>query len=150
MPSQWQSSRTGADAWAAPAALSLDSCRAFGIEIGPLMKVTCTSAPAAAYFWVAALISIPAFRPRPLAYAPSRIRARCLAQQKVLQNETVFATRERRATDPASYLLVDGLRPGVDFDQLVERSAVRAREGNERRRPTSSHDSPPNTQFLDY
>ena len=108
--------------------------------------------PAAAYFLGSrGPISIPAFRSCPLrAYARSRVRAACLAQEKVLQNETVFATRERRATDPASYLLVDGLRPGVDFDQLVERSAVRAREGNERRRPTSSHDSPPNTQFLDY
>jgi hypothetical protein len=64
------------------------------------------------------------------------------------QNETVFATRERRATDPASYLLVDGLRPGVDFDQLVERSAVGTCEGIEGRWPAPRHDTPPKASVI--
>jgi hypothetical protein len=63
--------------------------------------------------------------------ARSRVNARCLAHQKVLQNETVFAARERCATGPASYLPVNGLRSGFDFDDVIKCLAVRAREGNE-------------------
>ena len=95
------------------------------------------------------MISIPAFRSCPLrAYARSRVRAACLAQEKVLQNKTVFAARERCAADSATHLLVDGLRSRFGFDQLVERSAIRARERTERRRPAASHGTPPNTQFF--
>ena len=78
------------------------------------------------------------------------LRARCFAQQKVLQNETAFAARERCTTDPASYPLVDGLRPGFAADYVIKRLAIRAREKAERRRPAASHGSPPNAQFLDY
>jgi hypothetical protein len=63
--------------------------------------------------------------------ARSRVNARWLAHQKVLQNETVFAARERCATGPASYLPVNGLRSGFDFDDVIKCLAVRAREGNE-------------------
>jgi hypothetical protein len=70
------------------------------------------------------LISMPALRTYPLRLA------RCLAQEKVLQNKTVFATRERCATDPASYLPVDCLRSRFGFDYVIKRSAIQ-KERNE-------------------
>jgi hypothetical protein len=62
--------------------------------------------------------------------ARSRVNAPGLTQEKILEDEVVFTTGEWRTADPASYLRVDRLRPPFDFDNLVERVAVRTIEMN--------------------
>jgi hypothetical protein len=69
------------------------------------------------------------------------------AQQKILENEIPFPPGERSAASAAHYLPVRCLRPGFYFDHLIERIAGRTREGIERRRSASSHDTLPNTQL---
>jgi len=51
-----------------------------------------------------------------------------LPQQKILQNKLPFPPSERTAADLTSYLDVGRLTPSFDFDALIKRLAVRARE----------------------
>jgi|ERR1700758_4589542 hypothetical protein len=68
-----------------------------------------------------------------------------LSQQEVLQHKLPFPRGERATADLAGYLPVGCLRPSFDFDDFIKRFAVRACEWIE---CASSHDTPPNTQFL--
>jgi hypothetical protein len=65
-----------------------------------------------------------------------------VAQHKVFEDKRAFATSERSPAGAACYLCLSRLRSRCDLDHVVERLAVRAREGNERRwrRPNASPD----------
>ena len=65
-----------------------------------------------------------------------------MAQHKVFEDKRAFATSERSPAGAACYLCLSRLRSRYDLDHVVERLAVRAREGNERRwhRPNASPD----------
>ena len=69
-----------------------------------------------------------------------------LPQQEILQHELPISGHKRTTADTAGYLLIRCLGPSLDFDQLIERIAVRASECVE---PTAiNHDKPPIAQFL--
>ena len=68
-----------------------------------------------------------------------------LSQEEILQHELPFPSCKRAAASLARYLAIVGLRPSLDFDDLIKRVAVRACEWIER---ASRHGTPPNTQFL--
>ena len=55
-----------------------------------------------------------------------------MAQHKVFEDKRAFAT-SGGAPQARLYLCLSRLRSRYDLDDLVERLAVRAREGNERR-----------------
>ena len=57
--------------------------------------------------------------------------ATSLSQQEVFKDEFALATDKRPAANTACYVLKDRLRSGFDFDDVIERLAVRAREGIE-------------------
>ena len=71
-----------------------------------------------------------------------------LPQEEVLQHELPLPPCKRSTAGSARYLAIVCLRPGFDFDHLIEGIAVRAREWIECGWPATSHDTPPNTQFL--
>jgi len=49
-----------------------------------------------------------------------------LAQQEILDDELAVAPSKRGAASATRYLAIDGLRPGFDFDDVIECIAVRA------------------------
>ena len=61
----------------------------------------------------------------PLRSPPSSASA-AIAQQKVFKDDVSLAPRKRHAACSASYVLKPALWSGFDFNQLVERLAVRA------------------------
>ena len=68
-------------------------------------------------------------------------------QQKIFEHEFVVAARKRRAAGSAGQLPIVRFRSGFDFDDVVERLAVRARERTRRRRSSRRH-TRPHTQEL--
>ena len=54
-----------------------------------------------------------------------------VAQQKVFADKPIFATGKRGATDTTRHLAKNGLRSGLDFDNMIEGFAIRTRERNE-------------------
>jgi hypothetical protein len=71
----------------------------------------------------------------------SRIKASTLPQQKIFQDVLSFTGRERCVAKAASYFVIDGLRPRLGFDDLVECPAAWTLE--ERKRAWIRHDCPP-------
>jgi hypothetical protein len=73
-----------------------------------------------------------------------------VAQQEIFNDKLAVATGERSPTGKAGYVVEGGLSSSFDFDDLIQRLAVRAREGNKRRWPAASHLRPPipSRQFL--
>jgi hypothetical protein len=63
-------------------------------------------------------------------------------QQEIFEHELVVAARKRRAAGSAAQLPIVRFRSGFDFDDVVERLAVRARERIRRRRPSRRHTRP--------
>jgi len=63
-------------------------------------------------------------------------------QQEIFEHELVVTARKRRAAGSAAQLPIVRLRSGFDFDDVVERLAVRARERIRRRRPSRRHTRP--------
>ena len=61
-----------------------------------------------------------------------------LAQQEILDDELALAPSKRGAASATRYLAIDGLRPGFDFDDVIECIAVRAIE----RLPPGRHETP--------
>lgn len=64
-------------------------------------------------------------------------RARSLPQEEILEHELAFPSGKRAAASTARYPAIIRLRSGFDFDDLIERIAVRAREWIERRWPAA-------------
>jgi hypothetical protein len=73
-------------------------------------------------------------------------RPDAFSQEEVFENKVSFPRHQRAAAGAARYLAIVRLRTGFDFDDLVQRIAVRAGERIERRRSAGSHDDAPNTQ----
>jgi hypothetical protein len=79
---------------------------------------------------------------------PRFLSASCLTQQEVFNHELAISTGKRRTANTAMHFIGEALRSGFDFDSLIQRLAVRTREGIERTRP--SHVTPPNIKpFLE-
>src|SRR5262245_40429057 len=69
-----------------------------------------------------------------------------LSQEEILQHELSISRHKRTTAGTTGYLPIRCLGPSFDFDQLIERIAVRASECVE---PTAiNHDTPPMAQFL--
>src|SRR6516164_1112233 len=69
-------------------------------------------------------------------------------QQEVFENELSLSRHQRAAAGAARYFAIIRLRTGFDFDDLIERIAVWAREWIERRRAVTSHDTPPTRKVI--
>jgi hypothetical protein len=69
-------------------------------------------------------------------------------QKEVFENKLSFSRYQRAAARAARYLAIICLRTSFDFDDLVERRAVRACERIERRRSATSPDTPPTRKLI--
>jgi hypothetical protein len=52
---------------------------------------------------------------------PRSLNAGRLSQQEVFKHEVTFATGKRCTANAAGYIFEDGFRPGLDFDNLIQR-----------------------------
>jgi hypothetical protein len=69
-----------------------------------------------------------------------------LSEEEILQHKLSISRHKRATADATGYLLIRCLGPSFNFDQLIERIAVRASECIE---PTAiNHDTLPIAQFL--
>jgi len=84
----------------------------------------------------------------PLRSPPSSAPA-AVAQQKVFEDKVSLTPRKRGAACAARYVLKSSLRSGLDFDDVIERLAVRASERLERRWPAARHDTPPKAPLIE-
>ena len=57
-----------------------------------------------------------------------RIGTSWLTQEKILEDKVSIAARKWRTANAAGYLGIDGFRPGLGFDQVIQRVATRAVE----------------------
>ena len=64
-----------------------------------------------------------------------------LSQQEVLQHKLPLSPHKRTTADLAGYFAIGCLRPSFDFDDLIQRFAVRASECVEA--TDTSHNMPP-------
>jgi hypothetical protein len=67
----------------------------------------------------------------------------CPSSRGNTQHEISLLPCKLGAAGSARYLSIVRFRPCFDFDHLIGRTAVRASERIERRRPSSRHDTPP-------
>jgi hypothetical protein len=72
--------------------------------------------------------------------APRSLATAAMAQQKVFEDEVSLTPRKRGTACAARYVLKRGLWSGFDFNQLIERLAVRACKGHECRWNAARHD----------
>jgi hypothetical protein len=72
------------------------------------------------------------------------LNAAGVAQQEILYDELAIAGSQRPATDAAGYRAINRFRSGFDFDNMIERIAVRTME---RGWFAGDHDTPP-TEIL--
>jgi hypothetical protein len=70
-------------------------------------------------------------------------RATRFSQHELLENEIAFAIRKWSAAGSAGYFAVNCFGTTSDFDEVIQRFAVRAREGFEQGWPAASHFTPP-------
>jgi hypothetical protein len=73
--------------------------------------------------------------------------SRSVPQQEILDHKLTFTIRERTTAGAARYLAIECFRSGFDFDDLIQRIAVRAME----RSLACNHDTPPSSTsfFID-
>jgi hypothetical protein len=76
-------------------------------------------------------------------------RVRDEIAQKVFEDKVSLTPRKRGAACAARYVLKSSLRSGLDFDDVIERLAVRASERLERRWPAARHDTPPKAPLIE-